>query len=176
VYLSNTFFIADTHFHHKNILTFENGRKEFSSVEEMDETMVQRWNNVVKDTDIVYHLGDVTFRTWDIVERLKGNKRLVLGNHDGAGLATYQRFFKKVFGVKDISGAVLSHAPLHSHHFYPRWPLNIHGHTHRDTVMRDIGTDIREADTRYFCVSVEQINYTPISVEEIRKKTGVDIL
>ena len=58
--------MSDTHFRHKNILTFRDSSTgklvrgdDFASVDEMDEHMIERWNSVVKQGDLVYHLGDV---------------------------------------------------------------------------------------------------------------------
>lgn len=50
------FYIADTHFNHSNIIGFDN--RPFSSVEEMNETLIHNWNSVVKHGDQVYILGD----------------------------------------------------------------------------------------------------------------------
>ena len=80
----NTFFIADTHFGDEAILRYE--KRPFSSVEEMDQEMIRRWNEVVGDEDLVFHLGDVSSygkeKTKEILSRLRGKKHLVLGNHD----------------------------------------------------------------------------------------------
>lgn len=52
----NIFFISDTHFGHSNILNFkrEDGSplRDYSSIEEHDEYLIQRWNSTVKATDI----------------------------------------------------------------------------------------------------------------------------
>ncbi|MBB4102369.1 hypothetical protein [Allorhizobium borbori] len=80
------FYTADSHFSHALMLTHP-GRP-FSSTEEMDETLIDRWNAVVGERDIVYHLGDFAMGLHDeervrtIFGRLKGMKKLVLGNHD----------------------------------------------------------------------------------------------
>lgn len=78
------FYTADTHFGHQGMLTF--GGRPFSTVDEMDEFIINAWNRTVGPDDIVYHLGDIGYgdgdRTRSIFSRLNGRKRLVLGNHD----------------------------------------------------------------------------------------------
>jgi calcineurin-like phosphoesterase family protein len=86
------YFTADTHYGHSKILEYTNlpyhafkGRPH-SSVEEMNEDFVEKWNAVVKPSDIVYHLGDVgigAVSTWaPYIKRLTGIKHCVRGNHD----------------------------------------------------------------------------------------------
>jgi len=43
-------------FSHRGIITYAN--RPFASMEEMDEVLVQRWNERVRPGDRVYHLGD----------------------------------------------------------------------------------------------------------------------
>ena len=50
------FYISDTHFDHDNIIAFDN--RPFLSTEEMNETLIANWNNVVTQSDCVYILGD----------------------------------------------------------------------------------------------------------------------
>ena len=97
--MSNIFVISDTHFGHKNILTFlnEDGSRvrDFSSLEEMDELIVENWNKTVSDQDIVYHLGDVYFGAGhQHLKRLRGRKRLILGNHDEGKNVMFQVIFQ----------------------------------------------------------------------------------
>ncbi len=77
-------FVSDNHFGHKNIIKYSN--RPYSSVEEMDEQMIQAHNAVVRDKDVVWFLGDFAFARWEriaaIGERLNGEKHLVYGNHD----------------------------------------------------------------------------------------------
>jgi calcineurin-like phosphoesterase family protein len=80
-----TFFTADTHFGHANIIRYC-GRP-FASVEEMDEAMIATWNTVVGKEDTVFHLGDFALGTdaksiRAVFARLNGRKRLIVGNHD----------------------------------------------------------------------------------------------
>ena len=53
-------FTSDTHFGHKNIIEY--CKRPFSSVEQMNEMLIKKWNNKVKVDDIVFHLGDFSFR------------------------------------------------------------------------------------------------------------------
>lgn len=59
--MSQVFLTADTHFFHKKILEFERAARPFSSVEEMNEVLIDNWNSVVTKRDTVWHLGDVCF-------------------------------------------------------------------------------------------------------------------
>lgn len=168
------FLISDTHFGHANILNFarEDGTKlrQFSSVEEMDEHMVDRWNAVVRPQDHVYHLGDVVMKApgLGIVKRLNGHLRLVRGNHDIFPTKKYYEVgFKEIYGVRVFEGLILSHIPLHPESLR-RW-TNVHGHLHNND-----GDSTRTSwlGERYFNVSVECINYTPISLEELRAQVA----
>lgn len=75
---------SDTHFGHRNIIGYCN--RPYTDVDEMDEALVERWNDTVRPTDEIWHLGDVAMgeleQTLQIVRRLHGRKYLVPGNHD----------------------------------------------------------------------------------------------
>jgi len=77
-------FVSDTHWGHKNIIKYSN--RPFSSVKEMDEHMIARWNESVKPEDHVWHLGDFSFQTYpdfkNTLRRLNGTINFVYGNHD----------------------------------------------------------------------------------------------
>ena len=160
--MSRTFIISDTHFGHSKMLEFKNYDgtpvRPFSSVEEMDELMVERWNSVVKQEDKVYHLGDVVMskKSLPILDRLNGKKTLIAGNHDIFDTKIYLKYFDNMRGYRVLNNFILSHIPIHPDSI-ERWKGNIHGHLHGNTM----------SDPRYFSVCVEQINYTPIDMEEI---------
>jgi calcineurin-like phosphoesterase family protein len=80
-----TFFTADHHFGHANII--KHCERAYASVEEMDADMIVRWNAVVTPRDRVIHVGDFSFkcdprRLRSIFAKLHGQKFLVIGNHD----------------------------------------------------------------------------------------------
>lgn len=176
--MNNIFVISDTHFNHANILNFTNHagektRPEFSSVEEMNEHMIDRWNSVVRDNDVIYHLGDVHFGATaneksnrSILSRLKGRKYLCLGNHDNPADPVLHEHFKKVTFwnyLKDFKVS-LSHIPLHESTMSeskdgPR-TLGIHGHIHRNP----------PPSPKHINVSVEWIDYTPIEITELLRR------
>ena len=172
------FVTSDTHFNHANILNFKdaNGRptRHFSSVEEMNETMIERWNSVVKPGDKVYHLGDVVFGNdqpgWMIANfaRLNGKKRLVVGNHDPIAVMAAGGWFGKVELWRQFPefGLLLTHVPVHestlgeTHRWGDVPMINVHGHIHQNA----------SPTNRHRCVCVEQTNYTPVNIEELRVK------
>lgn len=167
--MSRTFLIADTHFGHVGVTKFLNpdGTKlrPWDNYEEMDEVLVENWNKVVGPKDRIYHLGDVLInrRAFPILERLNGRKVLVKGNHDIFKLQEYAKYFDDIRGYHVLDKFLLSHIPVHPHSL-ERWEANIHGHTHSNSMN----------DLKYFCVSVEQINYTPIDFEFIRETYGTN--
>jgi calcineurin-like phosphoesterase family protein len=173
--------ISDTHFQHDNILKFADSNTgelvrghRFSSVEEMNETMVENWNKTVKPGDLVYHLGDVFMgpkedflKLW---KGLNGSKRLILGNHDDAKFFVKYELVTKVVMWRMFTefGLLLSHVPIHESGLRRGSPmdetapmlLNIHGHIHQNPSPTE----------HHRCVCVEHIDYTPINIEELRIK------
>ena len=182
------FLISDTHFGHASTwekFTLEDGRplRPFTSTEEMDEAMVDNWNKTVRPQDTVYHLGDVVIarRHLETVKRLNGRKILIRGNHDIFGDDDYYLAgFEQIHGVRVfVDQFILSHIPLHPDCVSERFKRNVHGHLHGNRIMYTRTNMVHgymtglvtEPDPRYLCVCVEQINYTPISFDDVLKKT-----
>jgi calcineurin-like phosphoesterase family protein len=186
--VADKFVIGDTHFGHTNSwekFKLPNGDplRPFTSTEEMDEAMIERWNAKVKPEDTVYHVGDVVInrKSLHLVKRLNGKKRLVRGNHDIFKDADYNEVgFTALYGVRVfVDKFILSHIPLHPDCVTERFRVNVHGHLHANEVMwdtyKDMGdphtlTRVREIDPRYLCVSVEHTNYEPLSFEEVDER------
>jgi calcineurin-like phosphoesterase family protein len=181
--MPSVYLIADPHFGHRNICKFHNydGTKTrpWDDVDEMDEEMVKRWNGTVKPADKVYMLGDIVInrKALAILDRLNGDKVLIKGNHDIFKLSDYTKYFRDIRAYHVMNGLILSHIPVHESSL-ARFRKNIHGHLHNNQVKKAVGFDAEtkailygdEIDPRYYCVSVEQINYTPILFEEVMKR------
>jgi len=158
----NDFFIADTHFHHTNILTWSD--RPFKSVEEMNETLIQNWNKIIrkKSKDKVYVLGDFSFgnsyQVSKIIRKLNGTKILIMGNHDRKRTRTWwlNVGFDRVieFPVIYKNEYVLSHEPINI------GLKNIHGHLHNKQIYMK----------SHFSVCAEQIDYAPIRFDILLKK------
>lgn len=178
------FFASDHHFGHSNIIEFcgRPFRKPMTHVDghlmtecqnmtiadaaAMDEAMVTRHNAVVKPSDHVYFLGDVAMKRQNlaIVHRMNGHKRLIFGNHDIFDYEEYVKAgFEKLMAMRYFDGIMMTHVPIHPESM-GRFKANAHGHVHNNTVM--LGD---KPDPRYINLSVEAINYTPISLEEIKQ-------
>lgn len=154
--------IADTHFGHEKVIGYA-GRP-FQSAKEMDRQLIANWNRVVGKHDIVYVLGDFAFAsfeyTQEILRQLKGYKVLIKGNHDSRSPRRYIEA-----GFQEVScnpivvepGVILMHFPPTEECIIKDF-IFIHGHTHEKPFY--IAPYVR-------CVSVEQIDYTPVLLREV---------
>jgi calcineurin-like phosphoesterase family protein len=154
--MSEVFFIGDLHLGHKNILEFSPQRGG-TTIDEHNEWIIQQWNSVVRKNDMVWVLGDVAFSAaaLELVNRLRGYKQLVRGNHDTQSTEAYLKYFNNVFGLVKKHGLWMSHAPIHPDEL--RGKRNVHGHVHLKSIQ----------DERYINVSVEAVNGVPKSLSEI---------
>jgi calcineurin-like phosphoesterase family protein len=155
--MNRIFLIGDTHFGHAKILEFEAEARPFTSVEEHDEFLIHNWNETVKPKDTVWHLGDVGFGldVFNILPRLHGYKKLVMGNHDRYPAERYLEHFNGIFGAVKLRDYIMTHVPIHDSQFY-RFEGNIHGHLHSKSLE----------DKRYINVSAEVIGLKPILFDE----------
>lgn len=162
----NIYVISDNHFGHWNINRY--CKRGFQSLDQMDLTMLKRWNSTVTDNDLVIHLGDFVFTKGDSVKvantikSLKGRKALIKGNHDRKSYSWYlnngidficERMVWR-WGNKRI---LFIHNPNNIKYTdFRDYDLIIHGHWHEK------GTYIyRKRNCLLINVSVEKINYIP---------------
>jgi len=182
--MPSVFLVSDTHFGHAGVCRFTRNDgvtklRPWDSAEEMDEAMVKAWNDRVRPTDKVYHLGDVVMnrKSLSIMSRLNGDKVLIRGNHDIFRDTDYREHFRELRAYHVMNGMILSHIPVHAESL-GRFGVNIHGHLHANRVRKARGVDARigevlysdAIDPRYHCVCVEQTDFAPILFEEVVKR------
>ena len=165
---SNTFFISDTHFNHDKEFLYK--PRGFSSVEEMNEVIIENWNKVVAPNDTVYHLGDIVLsdieQGIDIIYRLSGKIRLAIGNHDTENkLARFKAlglFDDIQFGYRinyHHKKFLLTHYPQLTGNFDSSKTYSLHGHTHAVSAFC-------EYDMMY-SVGCDAHNCQPVAFEEV---------
>jgi len=182
--MPSVFLVSDTHFGHMGVCRFTRNDgvtklRPWDSPEEMDEAMIKAWNERVKPTDKVYHLGDVVInrRALATLHRLNGDKVLIRGNHDIFRDDEYRVHFRELRAYHVMNGMILSHIPIHEESL-GRFGVNIHGHLHANRVMKARGVDAKtgavlyskEIDPRYWCCCVEQTDFAPILFEDAIKR------
>jgi calcineurin-like phosphoesterase family protein len=165
----NIFIISDTHFGHANFLNFRDAKDEpirrFASCEEMDQVMIERWNDRIRPADHVYHLGDVCFgkaTVARVMPQLNGHKRLCLGNHDEPHKTPdLLGHFGKIglWRIFRDEGLVLSHLPLREDEHQMQRPeaISVHGHIHERP----------SPSLRHINVCVERTGYAPVHLDEL---------
>ena len=159
---TNTFFFSDPHFGHRNIIEY--CHRPFKDVDEMNEVILQRYNETVRDDSLVFFVGDMSFGRGSLAPKLwlsilKGSIIYIKGSHDHGirptNLSTC--FHRYHFAHAGIHFQVAHIPTWESIHGWSDWL--IHGHTH-STVMLD------KAHHK-ICVCVEATDYRPVSLEKI---------
>ena len=172
----SAFVTADTHWGHAKSLSFitpdGSPLRPFSSCEEMDETMVERWNAKVSKGDTIYHLGDVVIprASLKILDRLNGRKILIRGNHDIGPLKDFSKYFEDVRGAffhngdsTMRGGLIFTHIPVHPACLSGHYLGNVHGHLHCHQIITD-----GQVDRRYFNACVERNGFSPVALEDVK--------
>lgn len=152
----------------------------------MTEKLLDLHNERVKPEDHFYNLGDVTMirggalqqqQLCDMVRKFNGHKRLIMGNHDHFPVEAYVRAgFEKVMAMQMFDNIRFTHIPIHPQSMGSAI-ANVHGHIH-DTpspppvVSKD---DKRSVVKPYINISMEMINYKPISLEEVKDLIKIEV-
>jgi calcineurin-like phosphoesterase family protein len=154
--MQEVWFTSDTHFFHKRIVELAN--RPFANMEEMNEVMIQKWNERVRKGDLTYFLGSDTS---NVIDRLNGQIHVIRGNHDD-GLERFKTRFVTFQSYKEIKigtqNIVLFHYPIAIWHGANKGYWNLHGHSHgnfSDPVL-----------PRYD-VGVDPNNFAPVSFDEV---------
>jgi calcineurin-like phosphoesterase family protein len=131
------YFTSDLHFGHKNILEYDN--RPFYSVQEMDNSIIRCWNNMVTNDDTIFILGDVSWynrdKTLEILKQLKGDLVLIRGNHDEIFKTNSPFPFQYITDYQEIyeNGklVVLSHFPIMYWKDQYKGSIHLYGHVHK---------------------------------------------
>ena len=171
------YYIADPHFGHENILQLC-GRP-FDSVEAMNEALIAAWNERVTGNDTAFILGDLFYRCADpepILRRLKGRKRLIIGNHDASWMdrVDLSRYFVSVDNFLEITdgvrGVTLCHYPLLTWKHKLRTYM-VHGHIHNDTTSDFF--PLLAARERVLNAGVDINGFRPVTFEEMQENNRI---
>lgn len=163
--MGKIFFIADTHFGHEKIIKLCN--RPFENLQDMQNQLIQKWNNKVSNEDTVYILGDFCFKmskqdAVQILNMLNGKKVLIKGNHDKyVGQRDFDECFEKICDIIQINEnklqMVLCHYPIIDYAGMYYGAKMIYGHIHNKYIPhKDM-----------YCVSAECVNYEPVTWAEI---------
>ena len=167
------YYIADTHFGHKNIIRFCN--RPFKDVQEMQRVLINNWNQVVNDNDDVYIVGDMFFKivkdeVTTILKLLKGRKHLILGNHDNSWISDQilNEYFISCNNYLEIHDCkkfiVLSHYPMLSYN-KQSGAYMIHGHIHNDSLFDYWPILLKRP--RVLNAGVDINNFKPVTLNEL---------
>ena len=177
------YFTADLHLGHNAIINMQN--RPFSSVDEMNNTLIENINAVAGRNDNLYILGDIAHHIEkeereDLLKRIKAKKYLILGNHDLKGSDGTTNLDPSLFEwIKDYRkeslyemNIVMMHYPLLSWHKMNSGSVMLHGHIHAGPEYNE--NNIRNGIRRYD-VGVDANGYCPVPITRIKEwaeKTG----
>lgn len=176
--MSNVRFIGCLHFGDKGMAIYRGFQDEFYH----DEHIVEEWNKVVNKKDLIYILGDVTKETdkyYYQLNRLKGRKIVVLGNHDRyQDIKELLKYVDGVAGMVDYKGYILTHSPIHPNEI-SFCKGNIHAHIHHINKLEEVMVMDRYGDdgdygvltkSKYINVDAHLLNYKPNTINELLYK------
>ena len=155
------YFTADSHFNSNR--TLEHSKRPFSSVEEMDRILINNWNSIITNDDIVFHLGD--FGDFKTAKQLNGQIILVPGNHErlNPDFINYNSCFTGItqdITTLDYKGyhITMAHEPsLIKDNLIDETNINIFGHLHKLCMIKPFGIN----------VGIDCHNYKPIDFDTI---------
>lgn len=169
----NIFFTADHHFGHANIIKFS--ERPFESIEEMNNELIKRWNEKIRNDETVYHLGDVSLGkpdfTKEILDQLNGKIHLIKGNHEYSALCVPDRFewikdYHELY-VEDEDANLGKQKITLLHYAMRTWngshhgTWQLYGHSHGTLPDDEMSLSID--------VGVDCHNFYPVSYEEVKE-------
>lgn len=159
---------SDFHFGHSNIIHF--CHRPFFDLQDMEDELIKRYNDVIRPKDDVYILGDITHRipatrANDLIRQLKGKKHLIRGNHDSEYDAS---LFEEIVYYKELRYKkmlfTLCHYPFEAWRKMEHGGYMLHGHLHSDGYRNILAT---ARGIRKYDVGVDANDYAPVSLDHI---------
>jgi len=170
----NYFFSADTHFGHANIIRY--CQRPFQNIKEMDRIIIRKFNERIKENDILFMIGDFCFKKSSEApdskkkaynyykEQLKcKNIIFIKGNHDKNN-STKTIIERLVIGYGD-KRINLVHNPEFADVNYE---INFTGHVHNKWEIKRVKRGWQFTDC--INVGVDVFNFYPVRFEEIMKR------
>lgn len=161
------FIISDFHLNHKNIIKYSN--RPFVSIEEMNKTLIQNWNETVSANDTAIFVGDLflghkkEFEKW--LALLKGKIIFIKGNHDSKSFNAPHELILLFHGKRFI----VTHNPVNKPLGWHEWV--IHGHCHNKNTEK---YPLINTTNKTMNVSCELLNYWPVRLSTLLKRAGID--
>lgn len=173
--MAEIFFCSDTHFCHNQRFLYE--PREFSSVEEMNEQIIENWNKTVPKDGITYLLGDTMLndneKGIECLKRLNGQIFLIFGNHDSENRKNL--IFSECNNVRGgwyayviKHGKIsiyMSHYPTITANYdekhFSQHVISLHGHTHQQANF------LYPNNPFMYHVGVDSHNCTPVHIDEV---------
>lgn len=177
------YFTSDTHFFHRAMVE----RRGFSSIDQMNDALINNWNHVVPPTGVVIHLGDVSFggtvNTVSVLGQLNGRIHLVQGNHDRGMSSTARNMFATVqdyleVRVTNIAGldrikVICSHYAHRVWNEHHHGSLHVYGHSHGSLPGQgrsmDVGVDTNTGAPYSFEDIYQKLSSKPIHEVDYHK-------
>ena len=172
--MNKIFFTSDTHFNQQR--TLDLSKRPFKDLDEMNNTIITNWNNIIGTNDIVIHCGD--FGEYDFIKQLNGKVILIYGNYemkdsDKEGVNEFYNRLKSLgfYSLKPSGSVVLPineelsfnfcHKPTDANPNY----FNVFGHVHGLSKVKKFGLNVG-VDTNFFRpYSLEDILYFKNAIE-----------
>lgn len=159
-------FTADQHFGHNNII--KHCSRPFASTAEMDQKLIDNWNAVVQDEDVVFFLGDFAWRGSEIdqyLTNLCGKIYLVVGNHDHSTTRKHKRFVAVAdlinlsLPLQNATNITMCHYAMRTWHCSHHGSWHLHGHSH----------GLLPSQGRSMDVGVDCNGFAPVSFDSIKR-------
>ncbi len=163
------FVSSDLHFGHPNILKYCN--RPFDTVNKMNNSLINNWNQIVGKEDTAYIIGDLSHcatynQVASCVSRLNGNLHLILGNHDTFTPWQYiEMGFSSVHTSFKYRDVYMAHDPA-VHTALPKGSILLCGHVHN---WQPFNPNNRSTDPIIYNVGVDCHDFKPVKMDDILK-------